>query len=329
MMTDAIGGYFGEEELTGKFNAFIHEDGVLLNLGRNAFKYICNSIPGLIESIYIPRYTCPVVWDAIFSTGKVKFYRINKELEIEEDVPLDENDYIVVNNYFGIKDAYVERLSHKYGNHLIIDNAQAFFAPVISDTYSFYSPRKYFGVPDGGVAYLASNAKAIVCDEHDDSSERLAHLKIRRESGAEAGFAIYQQNEHKLDDLPILQMSEYTHNVLKGIDYETVKEKRRANYQMLHEALGAMNELPLPTEETFACPMVYPFIGQGDNEALRKTLRDNRIYAASYWPGVGGEASDNTIENILAKSIIPLPIDQRYNEKDMKRIINVILDKHE
>lgn len=328
-MTDAIGGYFGEEELTGKFNTFIHEDGVLLNTGRNAFKYICSSIPGPIERIYIPRYTCPVVWESIFSTGKVKFYHVNMELEIEDDIQLGENDYIVVNNYFGIKDAYIERLSKKYGNHLIIDNAQAFFAPVIADTYSFYSPRKFFGVPDGGVAYTAFNSKSVVCNEQDDSKDRLRHLHLRREKGAEAGFATYQLNENKLDYLPMMKMSEYTHTVLRGIDYEAVKEKRKTNYKILHEALGKVNALPLPEMDTFACPLVYPFIGQSDNEALRKTLSENRIYTATYWPSIGGVVADNKIENILVKSIVPLPIDQRYNEADMKRIINVILDNNE
>lgn len=322
-MKDAIGGYFGEEVLSGKFNAFIHEDGVLLNLGRNAFQYICDSIPGPIAKLYIPRYTCPVVWRPIFFSG-IDFYRINRDLEIAEDIQLGEYEYIVVNNYFGIKDAYIEQMASKYGNHLIIDNAQALYAPWISDTYAFYSPRKFFGVPDGGVAYTAFNSKPVACSEQDDSSDRLGHLKLRKEQGAEAGFASYQLNENKLDHLPMMKMSEYTHDVLMGIDYETAKARRIANYKILHVALGDMNAMPLPSIESFACPMVYPFIGQGNNEALRKTLRENRIYTATYWPNIGRTISTNSFEEFLSKNIIPLPIDQRYGEEDMKRIIDLI-----
>lgn len=323
-MIDAIGGYFGEEVLSGKFNAFIHEDGVLLNLGRRAFQYIYNSIPGPIEKIYMPRYTCPVMWHLLFWRGVMHQYDINRDLEIAEDIQLGENDYIVVNNYFGIKDAYIARMAEKYGNHLIVDNAQAFYAPVIPDTYAFYSPRKFFGVPDGGVAYTAFNSKPVVCNEQDDSSDRLRHLQLRKEQGAEAGFASYQLNENKLDHLPMMKMSEYTHDVLLGIDYESAKERRIANFKLLHAALGEMNALPLPSIDSFVCPMVYPFIGQGDNEALRKTLRENRIYTATYWPNIGGMISTNSFEEFLSKNIIPLPIDQRYGEEDMQRIIDLI-----
>ena len=312
------------EELSGNFNSFIHEDGVLLNLGRNAFRYILLSIPDEIEKLYIPYYTCPVVWEHLFFSGKVYFYRIDKNLEIVEDIELGEHDYIVANNYFGIKDLYIAELSKKYGNHLIIDNAQAFFAPVILDTYAFYSPRKFFGVPDGGVAYVANHANKVRCEEQDDSSDRLRHLQLRREKGAEAGFATYQLNEAKLDKLQMKLMSDYTHEVLRGIDYAETIEKRRTNYKLLHEALGDVNELPLPSEDYFACPMLYPFIPMDGNANLRKQLQEQRIYTATYWPNLA-KMNHDTFEERLAKKIIPLPIDQRYNEEDMKRILELII----
>ncbi len=322
-MTDAIGGYFGMEELSEEFNSFIYEDGVLLNLGRNAFRYILQSIPDEIEKLYIPYYTCPVVWEHLFFSGKIWFYRINENLEIAEDIELGEQDYIVVNNYFGIKDQYVTELSKTYCNHLIIDNAQAFFAPVIPNTYAFYSPRKFFGVPDGGVAYVANDAKPVRCEEQDDSSDRLKHLELRKGKGAEAGFATYQLNENKLDSLPMQLMSDYTHEVLCGIDYAAAITKRRANYKLLHETLGELNALALPSMDSFACPMVYPFIPKKGNGDLRKKLQEQRIYTATYWPKLA-ELNNSTFEERLANTLIPLPIDQRYDENDMKNIASII-----
>lgn len=330
-MTDAIGGYFGMEELNGNFNSFIHEDGVLLNLGRNAFKYILLSIPDEIEKLYMPYYTCPVVWNGLVIINKssiikgLYFYRIDNNLEIAEDIELGEHDYIVANNYFGIKDQYIKALSKKYGNHLIIDNAQAFFAPVIPDTYAFYSPRKFFGVPDGGVAYVANYVNRVQCEEQDDSSNRLHHLQLRKEKGAEAGFATYQQNECKLDKLPMKWMSDYTHDVLRGIDYTKAIEKRRANYKMLHEALGDLNVLPLPSIESFACPMVYPFMPKDGNTNLRKQLQEQRIYTATYWPNLS-KMNHDTVEERLAMKIIPLPIDQRYGETEMREMIDIVCE---
>lgn len=324
-MTDAIGGYFGLEKSNGKFNSFIHEDGVLLNLGRNAFRYILLSIPQEIEKLYIPYYTCPVVWEHLFFSGKIWFYRIDKNFEIAEDIELGKQDYIVVNNYFGIKDQYISMLSRKYGNHLIIDNAQAFFSPVIPDTYAFYSPRKFFGVPDGGVAYVANHAKPVQCKEQDDSSDRLKHLQLRKEKGAEAGFATYQSNEGKLDKLPMKLMSDYTHDVLYGIDYMGTIKKRKANYKILHDALGELNAVSLPSMDSFICPLAYPFIPKKCDTDLRKMLQEQRIYTATYWPNLA-ELNHETLEEHLAKTLIPLPIDQRYGEEEMKIIANLIIE---
>lgn len=325
------------EELSGTSNSFIHENGILLNLGRNAFKYILCAIPDRVNKLYMPYYTCPVVWHGLTfidqlsimnGTSIIKelqFYHIDKNLAIVEDIELGEHDYIVVNNYFGIKDQYIERLSKKYGNHLIIDNAQAFFAPVIPDTYAFYSPRKFFGVPDGGVAYVANNARPVRCEEQDDSFDRLKHLELRKEKGAEAGFATYQLNEGKLDKLPMQLMSDYTYNVLRGIDYAAAIEKRRANFRMLHGALGEMNALQLPSMDTFVCPMVYPFIPKKENATLRKKLQGQRIYTATYWPKLV-ELNHGTFEEGLAKILIPLPIDQRYGEEEMKYVANAVAE---
>lgn len=324
------------EELSGTSNSFIHENGILLNLGRNAFKYILRAIPDRVNKLYMPYYTCPVMWHGltlieqssiINNSSIIKglyFYRIDENFEIAEDIKLGEHDYIVVNNYFGIKDQYIEQLSKKYGNHLIVDNAQAFFAPVIPDTYAFYSPRKFFGVPDGGVAYVANDANPVRCKEQDDSSERLKHLELRKEQGAEAGFATYQSNEAKLDKLPMKLMSDYTHEVLRGIDYAEAIEKRRTNYKILHDALGDMNALALPSTNSFECPMVYPFIPKKCDIDLRKMLQEQRIYIATYWPNLA-KLNYDTLEECLAKKIIALPIDQRYNKEDMKRIIESII----
>ena len=49
-------------------------------------------------------------------------------------------------NYFGLKQGCVKLLEKKYGDHLIVDNAQAFFAKPIKGIDTFYSARKFFGL---------------------------------------------------------------------------------------------------------------------------------------------------------------------------------------
>ena len=68
--------------------------------------------------------------------------------------------------------------------------------------------------------------------------------------------------------------------------------------------------------------MVYPFMTS--DESLRAWLIENKVFVTRYWPNVLGWCSNDDIEYKLATRIIPLPIDQRYGEEDMKRIIGII-----
>ena len=54
-MMNSIGGYFSLELQRNK--SFLHNDGILLNTGRNALEYILRAL-GDVQLIYIPYYTC-------------------------------------------------------------------------------------------------------------------------------------------------------------------------------------------------------------------------------------------------------------------------------
>lgn len=316
----AIGGYFesADREIEGNYPV----DGVRLNTSRNALEYVIRSIPG-VRNIYLPLYTCEAVIQPFKRLPNVgySFYHINNKFEIADDINLKDGEYLIANNYFGLKDAYIAELAKKYGDKLIVDNAQALFAPVIPGIKATYSARKFVGVADGGFAVGVSDLDVLYYDL-DDASEHDSHILIRKEQGAEAGFKNYQQNECKLDNQPIRRMAFQTEDILRHIDYKNVIAKRRANYEYLHKALGDRNQLNLPAIDSFVCPMVYPFLENDEN--LRNRLIDNKIFVARYWSNVLEWCKENDIEYKLAKYILPLPCDQRYGEEDMERIISLI-----
>ena len=316
----SIGGYF---ELADKdcVCASMPVDGIALNTCRNALEYI---ILQLFEAkrIFIPYYTCEAVIEPLKRLPvEYVFYHINEHLEIAEELVLQEGDYLIANNYFGIKDAYIANLAEKYGKRLIIDNAQALFAPILPKMKAAYSTRKFVGVADGGFA-VGVTAEASLKREIDNSKGRDSHLYIRKEKGAEAGFKDYQTNECKLNNQPIKRISPQTVTILSQIDYESIIEKRRQNYQSLNKALGDKNLLQLPSMDSFVCPMVYPYMTK--DETLRGRLIKNKIFVARYWPNVLEWCKETDIEYKLATKIIPLPIDQRYGINDMNRIIEIV-----
>ncbi len=315
----SIGGYF-ELELPLAQHRLYEGDAVFLNSGRNALEYILLSLE-YIKKVYIPYYTCDVVLEPFIKHQiHYAFYTVNERLEIRDTIQLKENEYIIVNNYFGIKDAYVRKMAKQYGKQIIIDNAQAMYAPHIDGTLVFYSPRKYVGIPDGGVAYTLNHPGIEI--PQDYSNDRVSHLMKRIDIDSQSGYADFKANSKKLSMQPVRQMSMLTKRLFTSIDFEEIKERRLRNFAIIREALDATNELLIPQSYDFECPMVYPYM------TLKKGLRDhlikNNIFVATYWPNVKEWATDDNSQARLAEQIIPIPCDQRYNEADMNFIIDSI-----
>ena len=318
---DAIGGYF--ELADYEDGNFPHTNGILLNTGRNALEFILRCI-GDVKGVYLPHYTCEVVLEPLKKLHiPWAFYHINNKFEIADDITPKSGEYIIANNYYGIKDAYIKSLAERYKDHLIVDCAQALFAKPIAGIKVFYSTRKFVGVADGGVAYLGNVAtRNVAVQEVECTVDHDSHLFKRKLFGAEAGFADYQANEAKLDNQPIRLMSNTTKRILDHIDYEKVIAKRRENYEYLHKALEQHNFLVLPDADSFACPMIYPFVTR-INRDLRKELIKNKVFVAKYWPNVH-QLSNYELENQLATRVVPIPCDQRYGKEEMNRIIQII-----
>lgn len=319
-----IGGYF-ELELTTVQRSERFKSFIAVNSARNALELIFSQLVEKPRLVHLPAYTCDAV---IAPLDRLKipyrFYRINQNLEIPILPEVADDEYIIVNNYFGIKDTYVNSLAKEYGDRIIIDNAQALYSPAPKGIKAIYSLRKFVGIPDGGFATGDFNTNMNL--EKDYSWQNAIHLLRRLDETASSAFESYKKSEFQLGEKPIREMSQLSSSILNSIDHNVIIEKRRQNFKNLHKAIGALNHMKLPRMDTFACPMVYPF--WTDDNTLRQCLISAKIYVATYWPNVFNWCSPATIEYQLAKKIIPLPIDQRYSKKDMEKIINIIQKKH-
>lgn len=321
-MIKPIGGYF-EWEFPANNGSFPHSDGVLLNSGRHSLEYILKSL-GMINRLWIPYYTCDVVLQPIERLGvPYTFYRINKDFTLAEEIVLAEGEYLVYTNYFGIMDEYCKQLAVRYGGQLILDNAQAFYAPHIDGINTFYSPRKFAGIPDGGIAYINNHLSIDLARDH--SFERCAHLLKRHDLTPMDGYNDFKESSHKIAISPLSLMSTLAQKMLSSLDFEAIKERRLSNFVLLHTYLAASNELQMTSLDSFYCPMVYPYYTK--NLELRKRLISNQVFVATYWPNVFEWTRERDIEYELSKNIIPIPIDQRYDDKDMMRIVEIINQK--
>ena len=162
-----IGGYFSLELSRGES---YHQGAIDLNTGRNCLEYIlkCRGY----RKVYIPYYTCDVVLEPFKKLGvPYEYYHVNIHLEIRDEVVLKEGEALLYTNYYGLKQRYTEKLAQHYGNRLIVDNTQAFYANSIKGIDTFYTCRKFFGVTDGAILYTDK----ILTEEYsvDESYSRM------------------------------------------------------------------------------------------------------------------------------------------------------------
>lgn len=310
---DAIGGYF---ELELRKGEHYHKDALKLNTARNCFEYVLRARG--YKKVYMPYYTCDVMFQPLNKLGvDYSFYHIDERFEICELPTLKDGDAILYTNYFALKQSYVESLARIYGSTLIVDNAQAFYAPRVNGIDTFYSARKFFGVPDG--AYLYTDCYLDDELEQDVSWERMTHLLKRIEFGAEAGYDDFRKVEESLDNQPIKRMSKLTESILENVDYEAVALKRRENYLLFVRELTKYNKLNIRLSNE-SVPMVYPYYTENTNTLLKSKLIQNRIFIPTYWAYIN--TKDSMLEERLSERLLPLPVDQR--DIDIDRILKII-----
>jgi len=310
-----IGGYFSLE--LSRHEEY-HKNSIRLNTGRNCLEYILRA--RRYKKVYLPYYTCEVVLEPFKKLGvDYEFYHIDIHLEIRDQLTLKADEALLYVNYYGLKQRYIESMAAKVGEHLIVDNTQAFYAKPIVGIDTFYTCRKFFGVPDG--AYLYTDILLEEYFEQDLSFDRMASLSKRIDLGPESGYADFCQVSHNLIGQPIKKMSRLTERMMQGIDYTSIAQKRRTNYSQLHEALGASNTMELQLDDD-AVPMVYPYFAPV--MGLREKLIDNKVFVARYWPNVLEWTAEKDIEYQIAYQMQPLPIDQRYGAEEMKRVIEIV-----
>lgn len=314
-----IGGYF-ELELNKKEE--YHQEAIRLNTGRNAFEYLL--LANSYTKVYMPFFTCDVLLEPLKKHQiAYEFYNIDEQFEplFDYDIVLPKEIFLYT-NYFGLKDDFIKTLAVQF-KKLIIDNSQSFYSKPQAGIDTFYSPRKFFGVPDG--AYLYSNKKLEISFEKDTSFDRCSHLLKRMDSNAESGYADFIVNDKGLMNQDIKEMSNLTQALLSAIDYNISAEKRTLNFNLLHQALKESNKLEIDVLN-IGVPMVYPY--WSDNETLRQKLLDNKIYTAIYWHNMLEWSEKDSLEYCMIKQIIYLPIDHRYDEIDLNKIIKIIKNEY-
>lgn len=309
-----IGGYF---QLALTQGSEYYPDLIRLNTSRNALEYIL-IIKGYTK-VYLPYFTCEVLLEPLVRLNiPYQFYAVDNQLEPVMDFEIGPTECLLYTNYFGLKQHAIIRLKGKVKN-LIVDNAQAFFSQPVPGVDTFYSCRKFFGVPDG--AYLQLNSDHTLALEKDQSAGRLKHLTHSIDYGTEYSYPDFIENETKLKDNNIKAMSVLTQSLLCGINYSECEKKRIENFRFLNDMLFSVNEFPVDLSNEVPA-MMYPFLIP--KRGLKSKLIEKKIFVPTYWPNVLSWTTADMFEHMLAEHTVYLPVDQRYSLDDMAYLVAVL-----
>lgn len=314
MKNREIGGYIEFEHYQGNM---LHEDGIKLDSGRNCLAYLIKAKG--IKQIVMPSFLCESIFEVCEKYGvKIRYYEIGADFHPVR-IRTEADEFLYLMNYYGQllpNDIIYYKNTH---NNVIVDNTHDYFTNAMEGVDTFYSCRKYFGVPDGAIVYSDKTLSETL--EQSKSHEYMGHLLGRFEENATDYYQKSVENNNRFRNKPIRKMSKLTENILRSIDYESVFQKRISNFQYLNSKLQDINKLTIRnTSGTFMYPLMV-----NNGKEMRKKLQQNGIYIPMLWPNVAKETTLKDLGMEMAENILPLPIDQRYGTEDMKEVVEAIL----
>lgn len=297
--------------------------------------------------VLIPAYTCSTVYEPFVQCGwSCIFYKINKDLTINTDYLLEKYlknkpSICVIHPFYGMDFDSLELETIKkiqnLGCIIVEDITQSIFKSIKGDSdYYVGSLRKWFPIPDG--AFIHSNVYKI-CDEKNNLEftefvqDQIDAMYLRGKY-FELGDENIKQISIRLNKRAVKssynkikthKMSTISENLLAGENLQ-IQVKRYNNFCFLYNNIK-FNKYIEPVikniERVKYPPLYFPIYSKKRSE-LQKILADHHIYAPILWPKGDLLDIEDDDTNYIYRSILMLPIDQRYNDKDMEFICNII-----
>ena len=336
-----VGGMFGLEGVVYRNqNASLPDfdsSRFLLANARSGIAILTHSLAP--SQIWFPSYLCDVMLKAAKqwrSNPVIQFYDVSYRLEISTAkwlTNVKKGDLVVLIDYFGFPYDRVYAIQAKERGAWVLEDAcQALLSEGIGDFADFmlYSPRKWIGVPDGGILVDNTDMGLLDIELHKPPSEwwlkAFYATILRREfdliGGDRRWFHLFREADINGPIGPYA-MSELTQLLMQhGFDYHTIAQKRVENYKTLLNDLDKFALFPeLPNG---VVPLGFP-IRLKNRDHVRQILFEHNIYPPVHWAIHDVVPAEFTESHRLADDMMTLLCDQRYDSNDMERIAEIIL----
>lgn len=343
-----IGGeqWFDINLFDNKLDNFKHLKGVLLSGGQGSIQFILEDIDiNHDEYILVPAYLCPSILHNFKRLNiKYKFYKVNKDLsidlnDIEEKISKFKIKAVFLINYFGFYHHkqtidYLKQLQKQ--DIIIIEDAvqmlwfskkEQFFGDYIFNSY-----RKFLPI-DGSIILCNKNKRYNF--KKDSYSENINLARIKKTAfqkfsvGNEKEFlSLYEKAEEEYYKRQnIIGMDGEAKKMLSKVDYKFIFDKRKENYCYLYDNLIENNKIQIIYNKKLIednSVLGLPVLIENRDE-IRKKLRKFNIYCPVHWDILNeGWSGEYINSRYISRKILTIPIDQRYETNDMKRLVDVI-----
>jgi len=308
--------------------------------GRSALRHIASRLTPLDE-VLLPEFICESVSNC-FIHSKINFYKLNEDFSIDiADLNRklsSSTKVIFLMHFFGTLQpvsilSSLRTIANDNGCIIIEDTTHSVFSSktTIGD-YMICSIRKWMPVSKGGLLYYNQNKLDVSQPNYSKSIDNnrsyamiLKTLFLKQGLDVNGEYReIFVKSENDLDNQKeILMMSDFSTFVARCNSIDVLTERRKRNYEMLYKALNERGVKPAielyPDEIPFTFPMRVR-----DRDALREYLIDNRIYCAVHWPFDELQRENRMFAVKNSRELISLPIDQRYDDKHITYLIEVL-----
>lgn len=335
-------------------NSHIDSGRLNFSLGREAI-LITALLNKKNKTVMIPAYTCHTCIEPYLQEGfEVYYYGINKDLTInsgsflkilEEKTP----GIVFVSPYYGIDFSenelkLIEKASRQ-GVYIVMDLTQNIFFNTKYDFIDAYvgSYRKWTSIPDGGFIEFKDKKDYIfskkLLEESDTFTEftdlQFKAMKLRGDYFVSHDENIKLESRNLYKDavevsdtgrIKIHQLSEYSLRKLETFFNGEDRKQRCENFIYLDNNIKFNSQVKRVYKDkklNLTGPLYYP-IYCTDREKVQQALINEKVYAAILWPLTEEKQLINEDTKFIYNSILCIPVAQIYDEKDMKRIVNVL-----
>ncbi len=337
-MRRIVGGMFGlkvERDANCTAPRFLAKAHVLTSTARSGFALVVEHLRP--SRVWMPSYLCDVLLKAV-AGSIVRLYAIDSSLQIASDEwtrQVQPQDLVVFIDYFGFPtDTDLVKAVKQRQAWVLEDACQALLSAVSNPLSDFvlYSPRKFLGVPDGGVVIMNNGELPLPGQLPGPPPEwwlRAVHASVLRHEfdrfGGERGWYDLFQRVEASGPVRPCRMSELSQLLLRyHFDYRSIAERRKTNYQTLLQMLG---EYALFGDlQDGVVPLGFP-VRLRNRDEVRRQLFEENIYPPVHWTIDGSVPKAFAGSHKLSRQILTLVCDQRYDRSDMERMACVFIQE--